>query len=239
MNNIGKNIKTIRNAKDMTQDDLAEALFVTRQTVSNYENGRSQPDLDMLLKIAEVLETDITVIIYGPPLPQSKKDNYKWLAIGTGVTLLLGIVYWVLQNAFTSGPGLYGYRFSARLLNLLTFLPAFMFALGWSLMHILSIFSSLRQLHPQKIRIARVTTLVLLVLFMAIPLPYIVWLGVAFYRSYTYHSVSMSFPYIPVYQEAFNAIYLALEHAPFVYTILGGVFWVLGFPRVQKNREPK
>ena len=77
MRDIGKNIKNIRQTKGMTQDTMAEALFVTRQTVSNYENGRSRPDLDMLLRIAEVLETDVNTIIYGPPIPQSKKDSYK------------------------------------------------------------------------------------------------------------------------------------------------------------------
>ena len=68
MRDIGKNIKALRTAKGMTQEDLA-ALFVTRQTVSNYENGRSRPDLDMLLNIAQVLDTDATAILYGPPQP--------------------------------------------------------------------------------------------------------------------------------------------------------------------------
>ena len=41
MANIGKNIRRLRNSKHMTQDDLAEKLFVSRQTVSNYETGGS------------------------------------------------------------------------------------------------------------------------------------------------------------------------------------------------------
>lgn len=49
MRDIGKNIKALRKKKGMTQEALAEALFVTRQTVSNYETGRSRPDLDMLV----------------------------------------------------------------------------------------------------------------------------------------------------------------------------------------------
>ena len=40
MRDIGKNIKMIRQSKEMTHEALAEVLFVTRQTVSNYENGR-------------------------------------------------------------------------------------------------------------------------------------------------------------------------------------------------------
>ena len=50
----------------MTQDELAQKLFVTRQTVSNYENGKSRPDVEMLDRIAQMLETDIVTLIYGP-----------------------------------------------------------------------------------------------------------------------------------------------------------------------------
>ena len=42
MRDIGKNIRTLRVERDMSQDQLAEALHVTRQTVSNYETGVSQ-----------------------------------------------------------------------------------------------------------------------------------------------------------------------------------------------------
>lgn len=41
MNEIGKNIRFLRQQRKMSQDQLAEALHVTRQTVSNYETGVS------------------------------------------------------------------------------------------------------------------------------------------------------------------------------------------------------
>lgn len=41
MANVGKNIRLIRKQKNMTQDTLAELLYVSRQTVSNYETGVS------------------------------------------------------------------------------------------------------------------------------------------------------------------------------------------------------
>ncbi|MBE6116918.1 MAG: helix-turn-helix domain-containing protein [Erysipelotrichaceae bacterium] len=65
MNNVGKNIKNLRRSADLTQDDLAERIHVTRQTVSNYETGRSEPDIEMMGLIAEALGTDITGLIYG------------------------------------------------------------------------------------------------------------------------------------------------------------------------------
>lgn len=88
MRDIGKNIKTLRTKKNMTQDELAEKLFVTRQTVSNYETGRSRPDVDMLAKIAEVLETDANTVIYGPPAEISKKQEYMKLALCAGIILV-------------------------------------------------------------------------------------------------------------------------------------------------------
>ena len=65
MCDIGKNIRRFRMGQRMTQDELARKLFVTRQTVSNYENGKSQPDIEMLEKIAAVLDVDIRMLLYG------------------------------------------------------------------------------------------------------------------------------------------------------------------------------
>lgn len=55
MANISKNIKRLRKENNLTQDALAERLFVTRQTVSYWETGRSQPALDMLGDLAIAL----------------------------------------------------------------------------------------------------------------------------------------------------------------------------------------
>jgi transcriptional regulator with XRE-family HTH domain len=55
MANISKNIKRLRKQNNLTQDALAEKLFVTRQTVSYWETGRNQPTLDMLGDLATAL----------------------------------------------------------------------------------------------------------------------------------------------------------------------------------------
>ena len=234
MRDIGKNIKSIRQAKGITQDAMAEALFVTRQTVSNYENGRSRPDLDMLLRISEVLETDVNTIIYGPPIPQSKKDSYKWLAISAGILFVVTILYFTLTILFPKETS-YGLDLSIRVINKITLLPVLMFVLGWFLMHCLSTFSNLQQIRPEKSKALRIITLITLGLVVMIPIPYIIFYAVAGYRSYVYHSVSMHFPYIPVYQEAYRALELAIYKAPFVYTILGGIAWLFGLPSIKRR----
>ena len=52
--NIGNNIRTLRRSRDMTQDELADKLGVTFQTVSRWENGGSYPDIEFLPAIAGV-----------------------------------------------------------------------------------------------------------------------------------------------------------------------------------------
>ena len=77
MREIGKNIRAARLRRGMTQDELAERLHVSRQTVSNYETGRSRPDVEMLLRAAEQLEVDVQVLLYGEPLrPERRRE---WL----------------------------------------------------------------------------------------------------------------------------------------------------------------
>ena len=52
---LGKNMKTIRLAKDITQGDIARALKVGRGFVSNIENGKTNPTLATISKLAKVL----------------------------------------------------------------------------------------------------------------------------------------------------------------------------------------
>ena len=65
MSRIGKNIKKARSEKGYTQEQLAQKLSVTRNTISNYETGHSNPDIEMLQMLAEALETDPNTLIYG------------------------------------------------------------------------------------------------------------------------------------------------------------------------------
>ena len=50
---LSKNLKIFRKRKGLTQENVAEALNVVRQTISKWEKGISVPDADMLIKLAE------------------------------------------------------------------------------------------------------------------------------------------------------------------------------------------
>lgn len=52
---MGKNMKRIRTAKRITQGDISRALNVARSFVSNIENGKTNPTLATMTKLARVL----------------------------------------------------------------------------------------------------------------------------------------------------------------------------------------
>ena len=61
---FGNNLKFIRKAKGLTQGNLAESIGVKANTISNYENGSSSPDIVMLEKIVEILDIDAQSLLY-------------------------------------------------------------------------------------------------------------------------------------------------------------------------------
>ena len=58
MKTLGKRIAKARKSQKMTQNSLAERMNVARTTISNWENGRSQPDLDALRMLSEIFHCD-------------------------------------------------------------------------------------------------------------------------------------------------------------------------------------
>jgi len=66
MNKVAQNLKKLRTARGMTQETLAEQLHVVRQTVSLWENGKREPDIETLVAIADALDCEVTELIYGP-----------------------------------------------------------------------------------------------------------------------------------------------------------------------------
>ena len=51
---LGKRIYSYRTKRNMSQGDLADALNVSRQSVSKWENGNATPDLEKLIKMSEL-----------------------------------------------------------------------------------------------------------------------------------------------------------------------------------------
>lgn len=72
---FGENLKAIRKAKGYTQQELAMKLNVVRQTVSKWEKGLSVPDAEILVEIADVLDTDVSVLLGKEVSGEESKDE--------------------------------------------------------------------------------------------------------------------------------------------------------------------
>lgn len=62
---LSKQIKKYRLEANLSQDELAEKIFVSRQTISNWENDKSYPDVKSLLLISEVFQISLDNLIKG------------------------------------------------------------------------------------------------------------------------------------------------------------------------------
>lgn len=80
MNKVHSSIKRLRQDKGMNQEQLAEQLHVTRQAVSNWETGKTQPDIETLTKIAEYFDVSVEYLIYGKePQANSGEEVHRWV----------------------------------------------------------------------------------------------------------------------------------------------------------------
>ena len=167
MRDIGKNIRELRIKKNMTQDALAERLFVTRQTVSNYETGKSRPDVDMLVRISEILECDVNHVLYG--LPEKKKNTMlRHLAIAvvicvlSGLPLLLSVELEKMARYWQSG---------VTVTLKLIVQPFFLLSLGWTVMQSIKLITRPKPLKYPWAKYLYWTLLSLVLLYFTLQLP--------------------------------------------------------------------
>ena len=111
MNDVAKNIKKIRTESGMTQEDLAEKMFVTRQTISNWETGKSQPDIETLTELAEVFSVTVDDLIsyekndeenMGYGIPPKGKHIFGMVRVGEKGQIVIPAK---ARKIFDIGPG--------------------------------------------------------------------------------------------------------------------------------------
>ena len=103
---VGKHIKRAREACGLTQDELAARLNVTRQAVSNWENEKTQPSIEMLNQLALTLEVSVEELIYGGErkssvtvnLPSATKTvkhvSESGVTLGSVLAVVISYVKW-------------------------------------------------------------------------------------------------------------------------------------------------
>jgi len=172
MRDIGKNIRDLRQSKGMTQEELAEKLFVTRQTISNYEKGKTRPDIDMLIKMSTLLAVDVNYILYGIPSVHDKNNKIKQICIFAlfflGVSIIYSILFdWALhikRNEYNSFPIYW---------TLILFRPLVAFLLGRTMILVLGSFIKLPPSTQQKCNRIKQAVIFLILLYIIIMLPFL------------------------------------------------------------------
>ena len=98
MNLVNTSIKNLRKEKNLTQDELAEKLNVTRQAVSSWENGKTQPDIETLTQLAEVFDVSVERIIYGKEKPRwhfaVNYQPHQTIELGMIIAAVVSYVEW-------------------------------------------------------------------------------------------------------------------------------------------------
>lgn len=73
---LDENIKQLRKAKGLSQEELAIKLNVVRQTVSKWENGLSVPDSSMLISLADEFGVSVSDLL-GEAISESASDELR------------------------------------------------------------------------------------------------------------------------------------------------------------------
>lgn len=106
---LGRRITELRKANNLTQEGLAERCSVTRQTISNWENGKSYPDLEMLVFISDSFDISLDALVKGDgkmvqeitkEQRKGRFQNYKMAALTVGLLLLVGLGLYALENTY-------------------------------------------------------------------------------------------------------------------------------------------
>ncbi len=99
MERIGDVIRKYRKANNLTQEELGSKLFVTKQTVSKWENGRTMPDIDTTKKLIEILNIDPNEIL-GGTVQEAKRSKKLLMVFGiiSGVVVLLLSILLAIQQ---------------------------------------------------------------------------------------------------------------------------------------------
>lgn len=71
--NIGLQIKKFRNELSLSQEELAEKIYVSRQSVSNWENDKTYPDIKSLILLSEVFHVSLDQLVKGD-IEKMKKE---------------------------------------------------------------------------------------------------------------------------------------------------------------------
>lgn len=103
---LGRHIKEHRTRLSMSQEQLAEAIFVSRQTISNWETGRTYPDVQSLLLLSGLFKVSVDSLIKGDvkEMKETLTNEAKRFNKLGAIMLVFGVgtIAWVLLSSWAN-----------------------------------------------------------------------------------------------------------------------------------------
>lgn len=106
---IEKRLKDARVKAGLTQEQVAEKVMVSRQTISNWENGKSLPDIISIMKLSDLYQISLDELLKGDTKMKEKIEKDVKVAKGnkrlllTTAILIFAIAIIYLISAFAGG----------------------------------------------------------------------------------------------------------------------------------------
>lgn len=97
---IGNRLYELRKKHQLTQDQLAEALNVTRQTISNWENDNSSPDINQSIELATLFGLSLDELATGVKVKEQSNTNKRTLLILILILLFIGAPFLLIIVPF-------------------------------------------------------------------------------------------------------------------------------------------
>ena len=98
--NLGKRIVTIRKERKMSQEDFAELFNVTRQTISSWENSKSYPDIETIVKISDKFNISLDILLREDKnMIETYKNDSKQKKIFRRISIILTIIIIIIVLA--------------------------------------------------------------------------------------------------------------------------------------------
>lgn len=91
--NLGSQIKKYRSELSMSQDELADKVFVSRQSISNWENDKTYPDINSLLLLSEVFQVSLDQLVKGDLEVMKKEISTQELANFQKDTVIMTVFF--------------------------------------------------------------------------------------------------------------------------------------------------